>query len=72
MNNRSLLRTGIIGSVIAAICCFTPFLVVVFGALGIAALMGAWLDFVLLPSLALFLIITGFAAYRLKRNPDDR
>ncbi|NKB58213.1 MAG: mercury resistance system transport protein MerF [Alphaproteobacteria bacterium] len=67
MNNRALFRTGIVGSVIAAICCFTPFLGVLFAALGISALMGAWLDFVLLPALALFLIITGYAAYRMRR-----
>jgi mercuric ion transport protein len=69
MNDRKLLRGGVIGSVIAAICCFTPFLVVVFAALGISAWMGWWLDyFLLFPALAFFLGMTAYAIYRLKRN----
>ena len=32
MNDRTLLRTGVIGTVIAALCCFTPVLVVLLGA----------------------------------------
>ncbi len=69
MNDKKLLRGGVIGSVIAAICCFTPFLVVVFAALGISAWMGWWLDyFLLFPALAFFLAMTAYAIYRLKRN----
>ena len=69
MNDKKLLRRGIIGSVIAAICCFTPFLVFVFAGLGISAWMGWWLDyFLLFPALAFFLAMTAYAAYRLKRN----
>ncbi len=70
MNDRKLLRTGIIGSVIAAACCFTPVLVVLFAAVGLSAWMGWWLDyFVLFPALAFFLGLTGYAFYRLKRKP---
>lgn len=70
MNDRNLLRTGIIGTVIAAICCFTPVLVLLFAAVGLSAWMGWWLDyFVLFPALAIFLGLTGYAAYRLKRKP---
>jgi len=36
--NKPLFNVGIIGSVIAALCCFTPILVILFGALGISAL----------------------------------
>ncbi len=69
MNDKKLLRGGIIGSVIAAICCFTPFLVVVFPGLGISAWMGWWLDyFLLFRALAFFLGMTAYAIYRLKRN----
>ncbi len=70
MNDRNLLRTGVIGSVIAAVCCFTPALVLLFAAAGLSAWMGWWLDyFVLYPALALFLGLTGYAVYRLKRRP---
>ncbi len=63
MNDKNLLRTGIAGSAIVALCCVTPILVIVFGALGLAALVG-WLDFVLFPMLAGFLGLTGYALYR--------
>jgi mercuric ion transport protein len=54
--NKPLFKVGIIGSVIAALCCFTPILVILFGALGISALVG-YLDYVLLPLLGLFLLV---------------
>ena len=37
MRDRTLITTGAIGAVIAAICCMTPLLVVVFGAVGLTA-----------------------------------
>ena len=66
MRDATLLRTGIIGSVIAALCCFTPILVVLLGAVGLSALVG-WLDVVLLPALALFLGIAAYALWRRQR-----
>jgi|TARA_R100000093_G_scaffold70136_1_gene42852 mercuric ion transport protein len=44
---------SIIGAVIVALCCFTPVLVVLFGAVGLASLTG-YLDYVLLPALVFF------------------
>jgi mercuric ion transport protein len=63
MNDKTLLRTGIAGSVIVALCCVTPILVVAVSALGLAAIVG-WLDFVLFPLLAFFLGLTAFALFR--------
>ncbi len=63
MNDKNLLRTGIVGSVLVALCCVTPVLVIAFGALGLAAIVG-WLDLVLFPLLAGFLGLTGYALYR--------
>ncbi len=60
MNNRTLLKTGITGSVIAAICCATPVLVIAFGVLGLSAWVG-WLDYVLFPALVVFIGITVYA-----------
>jgi mercuric ion transport protein len=54
--NKSLLKAGVIGSFIAAVCCFTPILVILFGALGLSALVG-YLDYVLFPILGLFLVV---------------
>ncbi len=67
MNDKNLLRTGIVGSAIVALCCVTPVLVIALGALGLAALVG-WLDFVLFPLLAGFLGLTGYALYRRQRS----
>ncbi|WPZ23277.1 mercury resistance system transport protein MerF [Sulfitobacter faviae] len=55
-----------IGTVIAALCCFTPILVILLGAVGLAAVLG-WLDIVLLPALALFIGITLYALWRRQR-----
>lgn len=66
MNDR-LLRLGIIGTVIAALCCFTPVLVVLFGVVGLSAVVG-YLDYVLLPTLAVFVLIMIYALIRRARN----
>jgi len=58
-----LLRTGIIGTTIAALCCFTPVLVVLLGVVGLSALTG-YLDYVLFPALLFFVLLTGYALYR--------
>ena len=63
MSNNRLLRIGIIGTVIAALCCFTPLLVVLLGALGLSALVG-YLDVVLLPALGVFILITLYALWK--------
>ncbi|WP_340109409.1 mercury resistance system transport protein MerF [Pikeienuella sp. HZG-20] len=67
MTNRTLLRFGIVGAVVAALCCFTPVLVVLLGAVGLSAILG-WLDFVLLPALVIFLGITVYALWRRSRG----
>jgi mercuric ion transport protein len=67
MNDRNLLGTSIIGTAIAAVCCFTPALVVLLGALGLSAWLG-WLDYVLLPALALFAGLTVYALIRMRRR----
>ena len=61
--NTRLLRTGVIGTVIAALCCFTPILVILLAAVGLSALTG-YLDFVLFPALFFFIALTGYALYR--------
>jgi len=63
MNNRKLLRFGIIGTIVAALCCFTPVLVILFGVVGLSAAIG-YLDFVLFPALAFFVGLTIYALWR--------
>ena len=63
MSNQKLLRVGVIGTVIAAVCCFTPVLVVLVGVVGLSAIVG-WLDYVLFPALVIFIGITVYALVR--------
>lgn len=61
--DRTLITTGTVGAVIAAICCATPLLAIVFGTLGLTA----WLaraDFGLIPALLISLGLVGLRFYR--------
>ncbi|MBI4183476.1 MAG: mercury resistance system transport protein MerF [Proteobacteria bacterium] len=62
MSPNKLICAGGTGSVIVAICCFTPVLVVLLGAVGLSAWLG-WIDHVLFPALALFLGITAYGLW---------
>ncbi|KAF0677168.1 mercury resistance system transport protein MerF [Profundibacterium mesophilum] len=65
--NDRLLKSGLIGTAIVALCCFTPVLVILLGAVGLSAMLG-WLDIVLLPALAVFIGITLYALWRRQRT----
>lgn len=67
-DDRKLLGIGIAGALVAAICCFTPALVILLGAVGLSALVGWWLDVILLPALAAFLGLTVYALLRQRRR----
>ena len=60
---KRLLWTGLIGSGLVALCCFTPILVVLLGVIGLGAIT-AYLDYVLLPALAVFLGLALYAGAR--------
>ena len=70
-SDRKLIGTGVVGTVIAALCCFTPILVVLLGAVGLSAWLG-WLDYVLLPALAFFVALTVYAVWRRQRRQTTR
>ena len=63
MKKYNLLKAGITGSIVTAICCFTPFLVVIFGLAGLSPLV-IYLDVVLLPLLVVFVGITAYALWK--------
>lgn len=69
MNDRTLLGAAFSGTAIAALCCFTPVLVLAAGALGLSAIVG-YLDYVLLPALVFFIGLTAYAL--LRRNTGAR
>ncbi|MEP2891897.1 mercury resistance system transport protein MerF [Tateyamaria sp.] len=65
---RHLFRIGAIGTVITALCCFTPFLVVALTSLGLAGAI-SYLDIVLLPVLGAFMVLFIVALIQ-KMRPD--
>lgn len=75
MKTSTLLKTGTIGVVISALCCFTPVLVLIFGAAGLAAWFGAaglaawvgYLDYVLMPAMLFFVGLIIYAVNRKSR-----
>jgi mercuric ion transport protein len=58
-----LLLTGVVGTIVTALCCFTPILVWLLAGIGASAAI-AYLDMVLLPALTVFIAITGYALWR--------
>ncbi len=68
--NKKLLCTGAGGTIVTALCCFTPLLVVLFGALGVSAWLG-WIDYVLFPALGFFVVLTIYALYRWRSHPGE-
>lgn len=60
MPESKLVRTGAIGAAVTAVCCFTPALVVLLGALGLSHLVGV-LEYVLYPALLFFLGLIVYA-----------
>jgi mercuric ion transport protein len=63
MKDQTLTMTGTIGAIVAAVCCATPVLVILLGAVGLSAPSG-YLDYVLLPTPAVCLGLIGFGMYR--------
>lgn len=62
MTESSMLKTGIIGTLIAALCCFTPALVILFGFAGLSAFVGG-LDYALFPILFSSMGLIAYALY---------
>lgn len=63
MNDKTTLRTGLLGTAVTALCRFTTALVILLGFVGFSAIVG-WLDIVLLPAIAAFLALTLYALVR--------
>ncbi len=60
---------GGIGTGVTALCCVTPILVLIFGALGAGALV-AYLDAVLWPLLLVFVLLAVYGLWRKKRSGE--
>ena len=71
MTNDKKLKTGLIGTVVAALCCFTPALVILFGVAGLSAWLG-WIDYVLFPALFASMGLVAHALYSRSGNAGPR
>jgi mercuric ion transport protein len=63
MQKINLLKFSLVGTIVTAICCFTPFLVFFLGMAELSSAVGT-LDVVLLPLLAVFIGVTIYALWR--------
>lgn len=66
MTPKRRLFASVVGTVAVALCCFTPLLVILFGAIGVGALT-PYLDLVLIPALAILIVVTGLSYRRYVR-----
>ncbi|MEJ2642307.1 MAG: mercury resistance system transport protein MerF [Desulfosarcinaceae bacterium] len=55
------------GTVLVALCCFTPILVILLGLVGLSAFT-PYLDWVLLPALAIMVLLSAVAYLRWRRS----
>ena len=60
--SKKLFCTGTGGTIVAALCCFTPVLVVLFGVVGLSAWLG-WIDYVLFPAMFASMGLVALALY---------
>lgn len=63
MSDRSLITTGAIGAILAAICCATPLLAVILGTVGLTAWL-AHADYIVISVLILGVALASFGLYR--------
>ncbi len=66
MNPKTALIVSISGTILVALCCFTPIPVILLGAIDLSALVG-YLDYVLLPALLIMLALTVLSYSRYRR-----
>ena len=62
-----LFKTGVIGAIIAVICCLLPPLAVLVGITGAAAIFG-YLDFVLIPVVLIAVALIGYGLWKRSRK----
>ena len=67
MKTKTALIARISGTILVALCCFTPILVILLGAIGLSALVG-YLDYILLPALFIMLALTILSYRRYRRS----
>ena len=69
-STKTLMRAGVIGTIVVAVCCVTPILVISLGIVGLGAMTG-YLDYVLLPALAIFMLMAAYGFWKKRKNDDE-
>ena len=59
--------TALAGTVLVAVCCFTPILLVLLGAVGLSSFT-PYLDLVLLPALGIMIVLTVVSYLRWRKS----
>ncbi len=59
---KTQMKSGITSSAVAAVCCFSPLLVVLLGAVGLSSWLG-WIDYVIFPVMFASLGVVAHASY---------
>lgn len=66
-----LFTTGVAGAFLVVLCCATPILVILLGAIGLGAVTG-YLDYILMPALVIFLGIALFAYLKQQKSDSQK
>lgn len=67
MKHKKTFIAGTIGTFLVLLCCATPILVILLGTIGLGAITG-YLDYVLIPVLAIFLIVTYYSYNKMNKS----
>ena len=68
-NPKKGLHGSIAGTILVALCCFTPILVITVGVIGLGAFT-PYLDYILFPALGVMIVVTILAYLKWKRGCD--
>lgn len=71
MKHKKTFIAGLIGTFWVLLCCATPILVFLLGAIGLGTITG-YLDYVLIPVLAVFLGLTFYAHSKYKESNKNK
>lgn len=67
MKHKKTFRAGLVGTLVVLLCCTTPILVLLVGAVGLGAITG-YLDYILFPLLAIFIALTFYSYSKYKQS----
>lgn len=67
--SKKRLFTALTGTVIVALCCFTPILVLLLSAIGLSVFT-PYLDVVLLPALVIMIVLTMVSYFRWRKSAE--